>query len=180
MHRDIKPHNIFMDQKKNIIKLGDFGCSIYIKDNTSEPIGTIFYTAPEIIKYLKYDEKCDLWSLGITLYEIYFGQLPYGIECNTFSIKKAIYDEKKFKFKKTNIPSLDILFKRLLTINPKNRMNYNDFFEYIFSNDFMKNNIVCLNNNLIYKNIYENILKEKYIETPTQKYKPEGLDEEIK
>ena len=74
MHRDIKPGNIFIkDENENKrIKLGDFGCSIYIKDNTSEPIGTIFYAAPEIIKNISYDEKCDLWSLGVTLFELYF------------------------------------------------------------------------------------------------------------
>ena len=57
MHRDIKPGNIFIkDENENKrIKLGDFGCSIYIKDNTSEPIGTIFYAAPEIIKNISYD-----------------------------------------------------------------------------------------------------------------------------
>ena len=53
MHRDIKPYNIFIksiDGGKKIIKLGDFSSSIFIKDNTFEPIGTIFYSAPEIIK----------------------------------------------------------------------------------------------------------------------------------
>ena len=48
------------------------------KDNNYEKIGTLSYAAPEIIKSLKYDEKCDLWSLGITLYESIFGYLPYG------------------------------------------------------------------------------------------------------
>ena len=83
MHRDIKPENIFIkydDQNKDktIIKIGDFGCSIFIKDNTSETVGTILYTAPEIIKNVEYNEKCDLWSLGVTLFEIYFGYLPFG------------------------------------------------------------------------------------------------------
>ena len=100
IHRDIKPNNIFINENNNIIKLGDFGCSIYIKDNKSDPIGTIFYTAPEIIKNLKYDEKCDLWSLGVTSYELHTGELPYGPDTTAFSIKKAIYDEKKFKFEK--------------------------------------------------------------------------------
>ena len=62
MHRDIKPENIFImydgqNINKTIIKIGDFGCSIFIKDNTSEQIGTILYTAPEIIKNVQYDEK---------------------------------------------------------------------------------------------------------------------------
>ena len=195
MHRDIKPKNIFIDDTKSKIKLGDFGCSIYIKDNISEPVGTLFYTAPEIIKNLKYDEKCDLWSLGVTLYELYFGELPYGDEPNSFTIKKAIYDEKNFKFKKSNIPTLDILFKRLLVINPKNRMTFDEFFKYIFSKDFMKEGVIFINNNLAYKNIHDIILKEieeeKKLEEEelnecnknsikeNKKYEPEGLNLQV-
>ena len=124
MHRDIKPSNIFYLKKsehssEKIIKLGDFGCSIYIKDNTSDPIGTILYAAPEIIKNIENDEKCDLWSLGVSLYELYFGVLPYGPEPNTNIIMDTIYDEENFRLKKTYIPTLDILFNKLIAIDPK-------------------------------------------------------------
>ena len=197
MHRDIKPKNIFIDDTKSKIKLGDFGCSIYIKDNISEPVGTLFYTAPEIIKNLKYDEKCDLWSLGVTLYELYFGELPYGKNVNAFKIKQAIYDEKNFRFKKSNIPTLDILFKRLLVINPKNRMTFDEFFKYALSKDFMKEGVIFVNNNLVYKNIHDIILKEieeeKKLEEEEEelekcnknsikenkKYEPEGLNLQV-
>ena len=158
IHRDIKPNNIFIDERNNIIKLGDFGCSTYIKDNTSMPMGTIYYTAPEIIKNVKYDEKCDIWSLGVTLYELYFGELPFGPYPSAFSIKKAIYDENNFRFEKTGIPCLDILFKRLLVINPKNRMTFDELFNYVLNENFMKKDNLYINN---YKNIYEIILKEK-------------------
>ena len=53
MHRDIKPDNIFIknaSEEDKIVKLGDFGCSIYIKDNKSEGMGTILYCSPEIIR----------------------------------------------------------------------------------------------------------------------------------
>ena len=82
VHRNIKPHNIYLkelDEGKYRAKLADFSCAIYIKDiKDSEPMGTILYTAPELIKNLDYTEKCDLWSVGVTLFEIYFGVLPYG------------------------------------------------------------------------------------------------------
>ena len=134
----------------------------------------IHYAAPEIIKNLEYDEKCDLWSLGATLYELYFGDLPfYNLEdsnyifeltefTNNFIIEK-IYDEKNFIYKKSNIPTLDILFKRLLAINPKERMTYEEFFEYIFNDNFMKTDVICLNNNKKYKEVYDIILKEPII-----------------
>ena len=66
MHRDIKPHNIFYknidDEDNRIIKLGNFGCAIKIKENKSDAIGTALYNAPEIIKDPEYYEKVDLWS----------------------------------------------------------------------------------------------------------------------
>ena len=177
MHRDIKPNNIFIkntNDDKKIIKLGDFGCSILIKDNTSYPIGTILYTAPEIIKNLKYDEKCDLWSLGITLYQLYFGVFPYGHNPTINKIKKTIYDEKNFLLKQSNIPTLDILFNRLLVINPKERMTYNEFFSYVFNKDFMENNVICFNDNIMYMSIYQKILNQPEINYP----EIEGYDEE--
>ena len=90
MHRDIKTNNIFLDEDETTAKLGDFGCSIFIQDNTYESIGTILYTAPEILKNLKYNEKCDLWSLGVTLYELYFGFVPYGPNANTNVMMKYL------------------------------------------------------------------------------------------
>ena len=74
MHRDIKPHNIYYknldDEDNRIFKLGDFGCAIKISENTSDSIGTVLYNAPEIVQDLEYDEKVDLWSLGVTLFEL--------------------------------------------------------------------------------------------------------------
>ena len=133
MHRDIKPSNIFLKKKNKgyIVKLGGFGCSIYIKDNISEPIGSILYMAPEIIKSLQYDEKCDLWSLGISLYEIYFGELPYGKNVTLYSIKNSIYNNEEIHLKKSYNPIFNELFKKLLTVNRKNRIDYFNFFVFI-------------------------------------------------
>ena len=161
MHRDIKPNNIFLTSRDDgIIKLGDFGCSIYIKDNTSDPIGTILYAAPEILKNMEYDEKCDLWSLGATLYELFFGVLPYGVNPNTNKIMDIIYDEQNFRLKKTHIPTLDILFYKLLTINPKERMSLDEFFEFVENKNFMEKDVIYGK----YQKLYQNILKIEDVE----------------
>ena len=163
MHRDIKPSNIFIkneNENEKIVKLGDFGCSIYIQDNTSEPIGTILYCAPEIIKNIEYDEKCDLWSLGVTLFELYFGLLPYGNEPTTSKINSIIYGNEEFLYNRSNIPTLDILFHRLLVINPKDRMSYDEFFDFVFKEGFMEEGVIFPK----YKSLYEQILKEKFVE----------------
>ena len=165
MHRDIKPSNIFIQykdkaEKEKIVKLGDFGCAIYIKDNTSEPIGTIVYSAPEIIKNIQYDEKCDLWSLGITLFELYFGLLPYGNNPTTSKINNIIYGKEEFLYNRSNIPTLDILFHRLLVIDQKDRMTFDEFFDFVFKEGFMEEGVIFPK----YKSFYEKMLKEKFFE----------------
>ena len=173
MHRDIKPNNIFLKEEGefNIIKLGDFGCATYIKDNTSDPIGTIIYCAPEIVNNLKYDEKCDLWSLGITLYELYFGKLPYGNNVTTNTIMEAISNpEQNFNYKKTKINCLDYLFKRLLTVEPEKRMSYEEFFDLVFSHNFMNDNEMPKIQKLISEQIDE--------EDPNEDKENESFDED--
>ena len=179
MHRDIKPDNINIkiinDNYSNpLIKIGDFGCSTYIRTNNSEPIGSILYTAPEIIKNVRYDQKCDLWSLGITLFETYFTYLPYGYDATANKIMNIIYDEKNFKFSKTYIPNLDIFFRRLLCINPKERMDYRELFYYVSSPDFMNKNIICVNGNNNYMKIHQIISMQNDVKL---KYKPENDSE---
>ena len=161
MHRNIQPINIFInniDDENRIIKLGNFENAIMIKDNKSEQVGTLLYAAPEIIQNLEYDEKCDLWSLGVTLYELYFGNLPYGVNVNKNIIMNSLfnyYDGKGFYFQKTGKASLDILFNGLLQIEPKNRISFNDFFNLVFDKDFMENDDKSLDKIENYKGKYE-------------------------
>ena len=181
IHRDIKPQNIFIlniDEENDVkIKLGDFGCSIYIKNNTSDPIGTILYTAPEILKNLEYDEKCDLWSLGVTLYELYFGILPYGPDATTNTIMDIIYDEKNFRLKKSYIPTLDILFNLLIEIDPKKRMNYEDFFDLVFNENFMDKDFIYKK----YSNKFQQICQQSDVDYKlTTKQEAHNLAEELK
>ena len=193
IHRDIKPYNIYVQKKdlklsddkmeeNSIIKLGDFGSSIKTEENDSKQIGTLLYTSPEIIKKLKYDEKIDMWSLGITLYHLYFGFPPYGKEYDLDIIEDKILSNN-FIFKFSGIPNLDILFKKLLEINPEERMNHEEFYEYVFSEDFMKLDIIYKKD--IYGNIYNeilNVMKTKEYEKlakDLEYYIEEGKEEEI-
>ena len=156
IHRDIKPSNIFLlDQRDfNSIKLGGFDCSIKIKDNDNEPIGTIVYSAPEIIKKIEYNEKCDLWSLGVTLFELYYNYTPYGINVGVNTIIESIYEPENFIYRMSGNPCLDILFKKLLQINPDDRMTYKEFFDYVLNDKFMKDNEYYIKK---YNNLYNEI-----------------------
>jgi serine/threonine protein kinase len=156
MHRDIKPSKIFLLDEENLnsVKLGGFGCSIKIKENKNEPIGNIVYSAPEIIKNIKYNEKCDLWSLGVTLYELYYNYTPYGINVDENTIIYKIYEPEKFIYRMSGNPCLDILFKRLLQINPNDRMTYKEFFEYVLNDNFMTKDEPYIKK---YKDLYNEI-----------------------
>ncbi len=78
-HRDLKPENILIDNKETLsIKLIDFGTSQ--KFDTEEKmeliLGTAYYIAPEVLKG-EYDEKCDVWSIGVILYILLSGEPPF-------------------------------------------------------------------------------------------------------
>ena len=80
MHRDIKPENILVGIHGEI-KISDFGWSVHAPNNRRKTMcGTLDYLPPEMIKpgadnY--YDEKVDLWSLGVLTYEFLVGQAPF-------------------------------------------------------------------------------------------------------
>ena len=77
IHRDIKPSNIMMDYN-GYLKLIDFGTARKLKGKSQTVIGTPNFIAPEILLGKGYSFSCDYWSIGVCLFYIYFGILPFG------------------------------------------------------------------------------------------------------
>lgn len=80
IHRDIKAENIIFNPATHQITLIDFGLSRVIGDGEqiyNEPFGTLGYAAPEILLGEKYDSSIDLFSIGVLIYLLYFGVLPF-------------------------------------------------------------------------------------------------------
>ena len=76
VHRDIKPDNIMITDD-NRVRLIDFGLAVESKRrDLTEIAGTPYYMAPEVIKST-YGKQSDLWSLGVVLYTLVSGYLPF-------------------------------------------------------------------------------------------------------
>ena len=80
IHRDVKPHNILMT-KDGVAKLADFGIAKAVNDATlstgSKVIGSIHYFSPEQARGNYVDERSDIYSLGIVMYEMITGRVPF-------------------------------------------------------------------------------------------------------
>ncbi|MBE6612342.1 MAG: serine/threonine protein kinase, partial [Ruminococcaceae bacterium] len=80
VHRDIKPQNIMM-LKNGVIKVADFGIAKLPNAETltmtDKAIGTVFYISPEQASGKQIDRRSDIYSLGVTMYEMATGKLPF-------------------------------------------------------------------------------------------------------
>lgn len=80
VHRDIKPHNIFLGAN-DTVKIGDFGVSRMLSgsaDLATTLVGSPGYLAPELCSGEPYNEKADIWALGVTLVELCALRHPFG------------------------------------------------------------------------------------------------------
>lgn len=77
VHRDIKPENIMLTTQGEL-KLIDFGLAQRCKfqSNQTDIAGTPYYMAPEVLDG-HFNEKCDIWSIGVLLYVFMSGYLPF-------------------------------------------------------------------------------------------------------
>ena len=81
IHRDIKPEHLLLDDKyeEPTIKLIDFGLAdiLFPKEKSCAQFGTIGYAAPEVLKGIPYNKTSDIWSIGILIYLLIIGCLPF-------------------------------------------------------------------------------------------------------
>lgn len=85
VHRDVKPQNIFLEESGGTVSratLIDYGLAVRIgasrqEQDGDEPFGTPAYVSPEVIACAKLDERADLYSLGLVLFELLCGRRPF-------------------------------------------------------------------------------------------------------
>ena len=146
VHRDLKLENILVkynDKEHNnfTIKLSDYGSSRRLdslsRNKCSTGVGTLIYTAPEILKKELYDYKVDLWSIGIILYRLRFVKTIFIGESEV-ALLGHINKFTKSSLKNTGNKELDDLITILLEKEPTKRPSWNEYFEHPFFKDKKK------------------------------------------
>ena len=136
VHRDIKLQNIlikYLDEKKEdfIVKLTDYGISKEITNSICRShVGTITTMAPEILEGRDYyDNKCDLWSIGIIIYKLFFNEYPYKIN-GEVALLRYIKKVGQKVLKKAENENLDDLIKGLIEYDLDKRFSWEEYFNH--------------------------------------------------
>ncbi|XP_062432363.1 ribosomal protein S6 kinase alpha-5 isoform X1 [Rhea pennata] len=148
VHRDLKPENLlFTDETDNSeIKIIDFGFA-RLKPPDNQPLKTpcftLHYAAPELLNHNGYDESCDLWSLGVILYTMLSGQVPFQSQDKSLTCTSALEIMKKIKkgefsfegeaWKNVSEEAKELI-QGLLTVDPNKRikmssLRYNEWLQ---------------------------------------------------
>ena len=148
LHRDIKLENILISEKEKDlktdeeyfwIKIIDFGTSKIFKKKKKESlvVGSAYYIAPEVLSH-NYNEKCDMWSVGIILYMTLVGRAPFdGANDDEIlhKIKNENYNKDEPKLKNCSLEVQDLVSK-LLDKNVDERFNAKQAIEHPWFSKF--------------------------------------------
>lgn len=130
LHRDIKPANVLVT-KDDVVKLSDFGIARAVSQQTmalTKPglvMGSVYYISPEQAQEHEVHETADLYSMGVVLYQMLTGKLPYTGESPVTVALKHIGDPvPTIDVKETGVsPALCAIVNRLLQKKPQNRFS---------------------------------------------------------
>jgi hypothetical protein len=145
VHRDLKLENILLDKQENV-KLCDFGFTREYEGKASYLqtfCGTICYSAPEMLKGEKYaGEKVDVWSLGIILYALLAGELPYDDDDDQITKRRILLEEPTFNDKFTD--DAKALINLLLSKRPLIRPSLDEILAHPFLSEHAPEQLAIL------------------------------------
>lgn len=137
MHRDLKLENILCSKKEDdfVLKLGDFGFAKEVHLGLFSQKYTAPYVAPEILSCQNYGIGCDIWSLGVIMFVLCCGYLPFSNSVNanmSDGMKKRIMSGD-FEYRTKEWSCLSLEAKRLilgmLEVDPQKRLNISQVLE---------------------------------------------------
>jgi serine/threonine protein kinase len=143
IHRDIKPENVLLGEGL-VSKLTDFGWSNYMQEDEKRKTvcGTPIYLAPEIIKEEGHDEKVDIWCIGVLLFELITGNVPFqGNDLE--SLKENILHLRIAWPKDINTDAKNLI-KKILKLDPGSRISLEEMLQHPFISKHFPNAINSL------------------------------------
>lgn len=141
IHRDIKPSNLLLNSNGEV-KISDFGISRHVtgtEGKASTYLGTRLYMSPERLMGKDYMMNCDIWALGLVVFECALGKYPYFEEVNKMPLiqfKDFIYEGRFLKFPEYFSPKLQDFLTQCLQVEPEKRKSTKDLLEHPFINKY--------------------------------------------
>ncbi|CAM8948908.1 unnamed protein product [Rhodiola kirilowii] len=137
IHRDLKPENILLHGSEIgiVLKIADFGLARNMDPggHAETVCGSPSYMAPEVLQFQRYDDRVDMWSTGVILFELLNGYRPFNGR-NNFQLLKNIRTCKSLPFAQQILPGLheDCLdmCSRLLSKDPGHRLSFDEFYSH--------------------------------------------------
>jgi len=124
-HQDFKPENVCYDPNTHEIKILDFGLSSMDEELSLHWFGSPLYMAPEVHAKKPYDPfLADIWSLGVSFYEILMGDTPFK-DCSDLDdlTKRLIVDNDPIDIPESVFKNASFLLKRMLNRDPTKRIS---------------------------------------------------------
>ena len=143
VHRDLKPDNIMVTEQNNygVIKIMDFGLSKIVssQEKLMDGFGTLSYVAPEILVRSPYNKEVDIWSLGIILFYMLSGHLPFKGNKEAVLADKIVNDDFEFDEDEWETRSKNVrdLISSCLVKDPEERITIEEFLDH----PWFKNNL---------------------------------------
>ncbi|XP_019895401.1 uncharacterized protein LOC101900590 isoform X3 [Musca domestica] len=137
VHRDLKAENVLLDKDMNI-KLADFGFSNHYEDGSplTTWCGSPPYAAPEVFQGLEYDgPKADIWSLGVVLYAMVCGALPF--DGKTLLELKSRVVTGKFRIPYFMSQDCENLIRNMLVVEPEKRYTIKQVMKHRWVSEWM-------------------------------------------
>jgi serine/threonine protein kinase len=130
VHRDIKIENILFDEFLNV-KLADFGLAKLVcgsDPKLTTVCGSMPYCAPEVFQRVPYGKPVDIWSLGVCLYAMVYGKLPFASTTNSGLVDNILRAEPEIQ--PTTSPMVADLLTRMLKKSPEERIRIEEIAQH--------------------------------------------------